>query len=136
MPSSVLLVLPLPPGPNQWPSHPMRLHKAKRAYQRAAWMAAIQQTTPHADPPEMVRIQAHRYGWNRLDEDGASASLKWVLDALRQKQRGKLDWRQGIYPTRGYLIDDDPQHCTVSTPEQTISRADARLILLIEEDTQ
>lgn len=136
MPRNVLLSLPLPPGPNQWPSHPLRLHKTKRAYQRAAWWAAVQHVTPHAEPPERVKVTAHRFGWNLLDEDGASASLKWALDALRQRQQGKLDWRQGIYPTRGYLVDDDPRHCTVSTPVQTIDRATARLILLIEDDAE
>lgn len=127
------LVLPLPPSPNRSRGR-WALYRAKRAYQRECWLAACGQELPPHTPPAHVRVKAARYyAKHPQDDDNAVASLKWPLDALKQLQRGKLDWRQGVCPTRGFFVDDDPGHLTLLGVEQVkVNRiVDERLELII-----
>lgn len=129
----VELWLPIPPPPNRTRfGSPRGAHFEKKAYQKAAWLAAVTQQTPDHDPPSKVIVSAHfkLYGPLR-DEDGLD--LKWVLDALRQEQRGKLGWRQGLYVPCGYFVDDDPAHLTLEKPTQEIDRKNRKLIVTITE---
>lgn len=115
------LVLPVPPGPNQWKRHPMALHRQKMEYQREAWLAAIRQHKPMRDPPEHVEVRPTLYLSRKIrDEDNAAASVKFALDALRQKQQGDLKWREGIAHLCGYFIDDDAEHMTLCLPVEQI----------------
>lgn len=130
----IRLILPLPPSPNDTPSHHMEEHRAKRRYQGRAWLAAVKsQHRPLRDPPARVLVTAHLALENLRDDDNRNGSLKWALDALRQKQRGKLNWRQGLFDKCGYFIDDDPGHLTVGEVTQAIDRDDPRLELSITE---
>lgn len=126
------LTLPLPPSPNQWPSHHLAHHRAKFEYQRRAWLRAIQQHRPLRDPPRHVRVVAvlHHTGQPR-DQDNAVASLKWALDALKQRQAGALRWRQNAYDLCGYFIDDDPEHLMLaSVGQHRVRRRDDRRLEL------
>jgi hypothetical protein len=127
------LVLPLPDSLNRWPKSAMAEHAAKRRYQREVWVKACAQHKPTHEPPAHVVIRASFYLRNKRDEDNLKGSLKWVLDALKQRQTGKLDWRMGIADEKGFFIDDDPARLTVAEPEQVIDRKEPRLILEIEE---
>lgn len=130
----IRLTLPLPPSPNEWPSHHMAEHRAKRKYQREAWLAAVQQSKPPRHPPKRVKIAVTLYVYRERDEDGITGSLKWLLDALRQKQRGNLRWREGIADRCGYFIDDDPSHLElVSADQETVGLNEQRVEITITE---
>lgn len=121
------LVLPVPPSVNDWPSHPMELHREKSSYMRDVWVEALQQTPPMADPPERAVLFARFYVWNLRDEDNLKGSLKWLVDALKQEQTGKMRWRDGIAETKGYFVDDSPRHLTILEPVQQIDRESQRV---------
>lgn len=134
MTAPVRLTLPLPPSPNAWARHPMVLHREKKAYQREAWAAAVQQALPKV--AEELPARSEVFATLRLthlrDEDNASASVKWALDALRQHQTGDLDWRGGIAWNKGYFIDDDPARLSVAKPVQERVRKKADVALVLE----
>lgn len=65
------LVLPLPDAINRWPKHPMALHRAKNEYRGRAWLAAVTQAMPSAEPPAKVTVRATLYVWAKRDEDAA-----------------------------------------------------------------
>lgn len=120
----------------------MVLHKAKRKYQRAAWLQAYNQTRPSGKPPERVTVRATLYLCQLRDDDnGSGGSMKWVLDGLKQRQLGKhgkapnLDWRGGVAATCGYFVDDDPARLKLLPVEQVRvgKRAEQRLELEILE---
>lgn len=106
----MILRLPLPPALNRWPRHGLALHAFKNRYRKRAWAAAIQQERPLHDPPAKVRLHAMFLVYRLRDEGELSAGLKFVLDALKQRQTGKVAWRQGLFDTLGYFVEDDPAH--------------------------
>lgn len=126
------ITLPLPPSTNAV-SEGRAAHYQKKAYQERAWVAAIQQRVPLHDPPERVTVRMHFYVHNLRDEDNRDTSVKWILDALKQKQRGSLAWRQGAYDQRGYFIDDDPRHMTLGRITQEILRSHKRAVIWLTE---
>lgn len=131
------LVLPLPPSPNDWATHPMEQARQKNAYRRKVWIAALKQQRPMMHPPSMVVIAATFYLVNLRDEDNLTGSLKWLIDSLKQEQTGKVRWRQGVADRKGYFIDDDPEHLHISTVSQEIDRGDPRVEIALwweEED--
>ena len=126
------LKLPVPPSPNALPSHPMELHKVKNRYRRDAWLRAVSQHKPIMDPPEFVTVMAIFYTSQEWDEDNLSAGMKFVLDCLKQKQTGKVAWKQGLFMDAGYFIDDDPSHMKLDgIPIQAINRNDRRVEIII-----
>ena len=133
MSDRIILDLPLPPSPNAVATHnPLHLHGSKRKYQKKCWAVAIAQAKPPRDPALAVRVDAHFRVHNIRDEaDNLPASLKWVLDSLRQKQQGKLNWRQGIYDKCGYFIDDNPRHLIKGDVTQVIDRKNKGLTLVL-----
>ena len=126
------LVLPLPPSPNRRAGNFYVAHSAKRKYQLAVWAAAYQQVVPPLEPPERVRVSARFYVHAKRDPDNLTASLKYVLDALRQQQSSRA-WRQGLGAWRGYFVDDDPAHLELGDVEQAVDRKNKRLELTIED---
>lgn len=122
MTHELTLTLPLPPSPNQWPSHPMEKSRQKNDYRKRAWVAAIQQHPPVIHPPERVVATALCRVHNLRDEDNLAGALKWTWDALKQEQNGAMRWRQGVADRKGYLVDDDPAHLHVASVEQEIDR--------------
>jgi hypothetical protein len=134
MGEEIRLVLGLPDSPNRWPKHPMVLHRAKRRYQRRVWVEACSQVKPLHDPPSRVEVHSKFYVRNVRDEDNLKASLKWVLDALKQAQKrdekGRT-WRKGLADDKGYFIDDDPAHCRVAEPTQVVDRSDPRVEITV-----
>lgn len=125
------LTLELPPSPNALPRNHMARHRQKNEYRRTVWMQALEQTRPFRDPPAHVEVSPIFFVYNKRDEDNLAASLKWVLDALKQDQRGKLDWRQGVADRCGYFVDDDPKHLTLGKLRQSIDRDRPRLELIL-----
>lgn len=136
--SPLVLVLPLPVSPNARKSHLMAAVQQKNGYRAQCWIQALQQAMPRRDVdlPEHVRICACFYVRNLRDEDNLAASLKWVLDCLKQEQPEIPHWRHGLYDQKGYFLNDDPLHCTVDKPEQRIDRKDPRLVLAIYSNEQ
>lgn len=129
--AELVLTLPIPPSPNRVSTrNHMARHHSKRKYQKRAWSVAVNQVKPFRDPPEHVTVHAHFRVHNLRDYDNLDASLKWALDALRQKQTGK-DWRRGLYSQCGYMIDDDPAHMTKGQVTQEIDRKNKGLTLTI-----
>lgn len=117
-------VLPLPISPNRREKHPIKQQVQKDEYRKAAWEAALRQHKPSRDPPAKVVVKATLYLAKLLrDDDNANGSVKWVLDALRQKQQGAMRWRQGIADLCGYFIDDDPSHLTLAGKVQQVKVA-------------
>lgn len=136
MPDPVVLELPEPPSPNEVSrstyAHPAQGVRLKNAYKRKCWTRAMSQVTPTTDPPEKVVVKGHFRLHNLRDEDNLSASLKYVLDALRCPQEGEdVRWRQGLAERKGYLRDDAPPNCAVLRPTQEIDRDDRGLTLKI-----
>lgn len=85
----------------------------KREYQARCWFEAVRQERPDENPPVMVTVHAMLLRCNRgtfRDEDGLKGGLKFLLDALAQKQRGDLSWRSGLFVDRGYFVNDSPRH--------------------------
>lgn len=109
----------------------MAAHKAKGEYRSRVWIEACKQKPPSHFPPEKVIIDATFYTKHARDYD--NLSLKWVLDALKQKQRGSMYWRHSLYDLRGYLVDDDPAHCVLGFVEQRRDAHNPRLELTIKE---
>jgi hypothetical protein len=128
----ITLTLPLPPSNHRHTGqNHLALHKRKNAYRRHAWLAAVRKVRPAFEPHTRVRVEAVLYVHNEFDDDNAAAMLKWPLDTLKQKQRGKIDWRSGLYDQCGYLLDDAPKHCEVAPPRQVVDRANPRIELSI-----
>ena len=129
----MILSLPIPPSPNDGAGHPIAQHRIKKAYQKKVWAHAISQCKPLRDPPQKVLLSADFFVHNLRDEDNLEASLKFLIDALRQKQAGSLDWRQGVYYLCGYLVDDDPEHMTLGDVTQVIDRKNKRVEVTIAD---
>lgn len=128
---TITLTLPVPKTENARPTHKFDRHRRKMEFQRATWLKAASQALPLEAPPERVRISAHFVMWNRRDEDNLTGSLKWVLDALKQRQPSEK-WRRGVFLGRGYFVDDDPAHLELDKPTQEMKRREpARLVLTI-----
>ncbi len=68
--------------------------RLKNEAKDAAWFRACSQVRPPRKPLEHVRIVAHFRLHNLRDDDKLSASLEWILDALKGH----------------YFVDDDPRH--------------------------
>lgn len=129
------LTLPLPPSPNRLKRNPFALQAQKDEYREACWIAALRQSKPDRDPPTKVALAATFYLARTMrDEDNLRASLKFPLDALRQKQTGAMRWRNGLADKCGYFVDDDPGHLTIALVEQVkVSTVkEERLVLTLE----
>lgn len=138
---TLTLRLPEPPSRRREDA----LHWAARARlvwetKRDIWRAAIDQHTPFADPPQVVRVSAHFRLWN-LDDgiDNSRARMKRILDALKQNQPPKddLSWRlapntPASWITRGYLFDDTEACALPGEITQTISRKDRGVTVTVE----
>ena len=111
---TITLTLPLPPAKNQIPNTVYGRHKAATAYKRKAWSAALGQHLPKhpLDLPEKVGVHLTFVSRGATDED-AHVDAKWVLDALKAKQSGKVAWRGGVAREKGYFIDDSPKHMSL-----------------------
>ena len=134
MSDPVTLILPVPPSPNRWPSHPLARQREKNEYRKRCWAAAIVQAKPDRDPPCEVRVSATLYLCRLRDEDNASASLKWTLDALKQRQEADPWWRQGIADQCGWFVDDSPVHMSLGdvTQERVPKRKHERVEITVE----
>lgn len=128
--AGVTLVLPVPPSPNRWARHPMVLHREKMGYQREAWLAAVQQEKPRRDPPKLVHVTATLQLCRKRDADNATASVKWALDALKQKQLGGLEWREGIAHLCGYFVDDGPEQLSLTVTQEKVARRSHEMLRL------
>ena len=104
--------LPLPLPANDLAAHPKAQHHQKNRYRQRAWTSAIMGTKPLRDPWQKVRVTiTYILAPDDGHDDDAYKAMgtKWVLDTLKQRQKGKLDWRQA-YELCGFFIDDDPKH--------------------------
>jgi hypothetical protein len=108
IPAQIVLELPAPESPNKRGGHKMTVAKQRNAYKRAVWNAAVQQVIPFHDPPPYARVDVDLYLCGDRDEDNDWGSLKWLLDALKQRQRSTR-FRQ-THPQQGYFVDDDRDH--------------------------
>lgn len=121
------LTLPLPPSPNRSGGSWVAVRSNKNNYRLECWAAAVKQWVPFVEPPEYVRVESTFYLRNKRDQDNLKASLKPVLDCLKQVQTGAVKWKGE--DSRAYFVDDDPRRCTVAEPAQHIDRKRPRLEL-------
>ena len=127
------LVLPLPVNRNTTDGmHWGSLSRLKNKYRAECWYQAIGQHKPLRDPPELVTVSAMFFTGKPWDADALTGALKFPLDALRQKQTGKMRWRSGLYSACGYFVDDDPKHMRLGTVAQEIDAKNRRLELTLE----
>ena len=93
-------------------------HRARVAYrnQCAARLYARLIPAAPAAPLSGVRLDSTLYLWSTMDDDNATARLKFAADFLK--------WA-------GYIVDDKRPHCRFTIPEQVIDRANQRLVLTL-----
>jgi hypothetical protein len=116
---AITLVLPLPPrltnSAKGRSRHWRALHREKRAYWEAVDLRRMLKRIPPppAEPMEQAEVSATLYLWSPMDDDGALARMKWILDWLVR---------------RGYLVDDSRKHLRwTALPEQVIDRKEPRV---------
>lgn len=118
------LTLPLPPSltnsgkgrSRHWRS----LEKEKTAYWETLDLLQMTRQIPRPPPQpfERAAVSATLYLWNEMDEDGAMARMKWLLDWLRK--RG------------GFIVDDRRKNLQwAGLPEQVIDRRRPRVELVL-----
>lgn len=111
------VVLPLPLNIANTGLHwgtKMRAHKEYNALCDQWQLCGFVVPRPPEVVPDRVTVQAHLYVHQTMDDDNATARLKWPVDWL---------------VTRGYMPDD--RHATIPTPEQTVDRNDQRVEIVI-----
>lgn len=124
--------LPEPPSLNAAPQHPMQRVRWKNDVRRRTWEAAISQHMPVSDPPDPVLVKAHLRLHNERDPDNLVSSLKYTLDSLRLPDEGdNLRYRGGLYESKGYFVDDSPEHMVLDEVTQEIDRSNRGLTLTI-----
>jgi hypothetical protein len=123
------LVLPLPPSPNQSSKTWQGSRAKKNSYRMECWASAVDQCKPRRWPVEFVEVRSAFFVRNLRDEDNLKASLKFVLDTLKQVQRGNTKWKGN--DARGFIVDDNALRCRVLEPTQRIDRKRPRLELTI-----
>lgn len=112
-----MFILPLPP-PRANPSHTQswgqRDRWQRRAYRESAVSRIKYQLAQQGGLPaplERARVRPHFYLWSQMDHDGAVSRLKAPLDSL---------------VAAGVLVNDNPTHCLLEIPQQTMQRATRR----------
>lgn len=107
--TELTVVLPLPPNLANSRMHWRVKNKARRHYLGYCelWVASNRQWTPRIDASAKRQVAFTVYLGARMDHDNALSRMKWPLDFL---------------VSRGYLVDDSPQYCDMSIPEQVITR--------------
>jgi hypothetical protein len=115
-PCRIVLELPEPPNIANARLHWAAKQRHRKAYMHDTYLLAMSQHRPPKPVPQKARIAAHLRLWNLRDEDNLTASLKWVLDALK-----------GVY-----FVDDSPAHLEVAKPTQEIRRSDRGVTCIIE----
>ena len=115
------LTLQLPANRANAREHWATTHRRRKAYYEQAYLDLYHQLGPprqkknHIDP---AIVTATLYVWSLMDDDGATARLKWPLDAL---------------VNFGVLVDDKRPHCRLAgIPEQVIDRKRPRVELTVE----
>lgn len=128
----ITLWLPEPPSVNKNRKQANKYSAARERnfYKAQVWAEACRQRRPRFDPPAYVRIDAELRLFSVRDTDNAWGSLKWVIDALKLRQKRET-FRHGLYIGRGYFVDDDPAHIGLVPPVQTIDRGGRGLLLTV-----
>ena len=119
--SALRIVLPVPPNRGNDRSHWRKVAREKAAYYAAARVRILQQTTVAqraAGPDDHFVVSAALFVWNRFDDDGAVALLKWPIDAL--------GYARVLYQ------DKRPWCALAGIPNQHIDRKSPHIVLLIE----
>jgi len=115
----VCLTLPLPPSLTNSglgrSRHWRALEKEKKAYWATLDALQLTRRIPRLDAPmPRAEISATLFLWNPMDDDGAMARLKWILDWMAK---------------RGGFITDDRRKVLrwAGIPEQVIDRKNPRV---------
>jgi Holliday junction resolvase RusA-like endonuclease len=118
------LTLPLPPNRANARGHWAVQRKARKAYCLKALVAIRNQYGPlpiaggASLSQNARRVTATLYVRNLMDDDNATALLKWVLDTLVHA---------------GLLVDDKQPWCTLTgIPQQVLERRKPRVELELE----
>lgn len=109
---TLTLTLPLPPSRNETEGrHHMLVHRMSQDYKRRAWFKALGQHPPKYpdELPEVVEVHLTFVSKDGKDADN-HVTPKWPVDAIKAKQRGKVEWRQGVAVEKGYIRDDSERH--------------------------
>lgn len=132
---TITLVVPMPPTPNsRSKAHPMATHRAAEAYKRQVWEAVIQQVTPLQDPPARVRLRSRfKFYGKRMDRDNRWGAMKWLVDALKQRQLGDAKFRGMVADQAGYFVDDDDRFLLMEEPEVVPGRHEPQVVELTLE---
>ena len=108
------LTLQLPANRANAREHHFATHRRRKAYYQTAYLDLYHQLGAPRQAKNLIDpaiVTATLYVWNIYDDDGATALLKWPLDALVKY---------------GILKDDKRPHCTITgIPRQYIDRKKA-----------
>lgn len=112
-PPPVVITLPLPPNRGNARWHWRKEARLKNDYKLRC--TAMHHERP-AEPLDCVTITPKLYVWNLRDDDNATASLKWAIDWLVDRQ---------------IILDDHPSVVRLERCEQVVDRKNQRLELEI-----
>lgn len=117
---TIHLTLPLPPNRGNARWHWRVELRKKQEYWHWLNLYRATERFPRGwggPTPEVVRVRAKLYVWNRMDDDNAMARLKWVMDWLEA-------W--------DYIGDDGAGVEWEGLPEQAIDRKNQRVEITLE----
>lgn len=117
---ALVFLLPLPMDRANTYQHYMARHRERKALWRVLDQRVTLKFLPRA--PLRPYVKAHATielrTWRQMDEDNADARLKDVLD-----------W----FKSRGYIVDDSPEHLTRALRATTAPRHEIGITVLLRE---
>lgn len=118
--AEIRLTLPLPPNRLNAREHWRTTLRKKKEYYAAADLALVAQVPLSHPTLTRPKITATLYVWSKMDPDGRTGRLKWLIDSLVRYE---------------LLVDDSDEHLDwTEIPKQVIDRKSQRVeITLIEK---
>jgi hypothetical protein len=105
----------------------VRMHWAKLATTKKQWFEATYRAAQlargglaKAEPEDRRQVKITLFRVRLLDKDGAEASVKPLIDALKRYQRRKVGGVMVKVDGVGLIYDDDAEHCGWSVEQVQI----------------
>jgi len=115
-----VFAFPLPENMGNHRVHWATKHRRRKAYLESLDTRSLLKWNPRppSKPWEKAHAEVEVRTYRQMDQDNATARVKWCLDWL---------------VSRGYLVDDKPKHLTLSVTSATAPRAECGVTLRLTE---